>query len=338
MKVTDQIFCGLEGGASFSKLVLVKGNGEVLCWVDGPCTNHLLVGKDECQNRISTMIEKAKKEAGIDPKIPLGGLGLSMSGCEREEENRKFEDEFLIRFPNLTRSVSVSSDTVGSVLTASPKGGMVLIAGTGSNALVINPDGTTARCGGWGHLIGDEASAFWISRKAIKIIFDAEDNFDVAPHDITRAKETVLKHFKVQDKSELLSHCYVNFSKSFFAGVCVKLAQVAEEGDPLCRFLFYEAGNALAKHVMALIPKIHHNLLESEGGLPIVCVGSVFKSWELLKDGFHGALDSKLHEFSLLRLKTSSAIGAAFMGAKAVGVKLPLNFSENFYKLHHFKC
>ncbi|XP_076308266.1 N-acetyl-D-glucosamine kinase-like isoform X3 [Tachypleus tridentatus] len=290
-----------SNGASFSKLVLVKGNGEILCWVDGPCTNHLLVGKDECQNRISTMIEKAKKEAGVDPKIPLGGLGLSMSGCEQEEGNRQFEEEFLIKFSNLTRSVSVASDTVGSVLTASPK-------------------------------------AFWISRKAIKIIFDAEDNFHEPPHDITRAKETILKHFKVQDKFEMLNHCYVDFSKSFFAGLCVKLAHVAEEGDPLCRFLFYEAGRELAKHIMALVPKIHHNLLESEGGLPVVCVGSVFKSWELLKDGFHGALDSKLHEFSLLRLKTSSAIGAAFMGAKAVGVELPLNFSEHFYLLYHFKC
>ena len=75
--------------------------------------------------------------------------------------------------PNLTSSCAVASDTVGTLLTASGTGGMVLIAGTGSNSLLVNPDGTVERCGGWGHMIGDEGKFLDIcSRHLILIILE----------------------------------------------------------------------------------------------------------------------------------------------------------------------
>lgn len=332
-----KLFCGVEGGASFSKVVLVNEDGKILCWEEGSSTNHLLVGLEECQKRISTMIEKVKHKAGVGKEVKLDGLGLAMSGCEQEESNRQFEKSLLKAYPNLSSSCTVVSDTVGSILTANPNGGVCLIAGTGSNLLVLNPDGTTARCGGWGHLLGDEASGFWISQKAVKTIFDTEDNFDVSPYDISTVKKIVLDHFKVEDKFGLLEHCYVNFSKTFFAGLCAKLAKVAlEEEDPLSCYLFNEAGKALGKHLIAVLPQINQILLNEEGGLPILCVGSVFKSWKLLQKGFHSIIDGKLQEFTLLQLTQSSALGAAFLGARLVGHDLPLKFTDHYKVFYHY--
>ena len=50
---------------------------------------------------------------------------------------------------------------MGSLRTGLANGGIVLIAGTGSGALLINLDETTITCGGWGYFIGDEGSGTW---------------------------------------------------------------------------------------------------------------------------------------------------------------------------------
>ena len=76
----------------------------------------------------------------------------------QEATNRELENELLRTYANAAESYVVCSDTMGSVFTASPIGGMVVISGTGSNALLRNPDGSTFTCGGWGNFLGDEGS------------------------------------------------------------------------------------------------------------------------------------------------------------------------------------
>lgn len=328
-------YAGIEGGATKSKVLLLDSQGHILSEADGPCTNQWLIGYDECLKQVDKMITKVKIAAEIGPEVKLKGLGLSLSGGDEKDTQEKLTSEIFQNYGHLTESIYACSDTQCAMYTATDKGGIVLIAGTGSNCQLINCDGTMHRCGGWGHLLGDEGSGYWIALKAIKTYFDHEDNMEVCPYDVTYVKDAMLRYFNIDNKANLLHYIYSDFEKSKIAGFCLEIVKGAKGGDPLCLDIFNDAGKILAKHVNALVPKIDEELLICKGGLHIVCVGSIWKSWEFIRDGFLNTLLSsgvqcrKFKELTLLRLKKNGAIGAAYLGAKATDYILPLDYENN---------
>ncbi|KAK0070544.1 N-acetyl-D-glucosamine kinase [Biomphalaria pfeifferi] len=335
------LYGGVEGGASNTKFVLVNSDGKILSSSYGSGTNQYLIGVEECLKRINSLVQEALVKADLPTSITLEALGMSLSGGDEKSVQSEIKEYLRTHYPNLARHYFVGSDTQSVLAAALPNGGVVLIAGTGSNCQLINPDGSLARCGGWGHLIGDEGSACWISLKAIKIFFDHEDGMFPCSYDVTAVKDAIYKYYDIRDRSGLLDHLYTNFNKAKFSGLCKELARVGlEKKDPLCCEIFKEAGKILARHLYGISNKIEKDLKERVGGLPIVCVGSVFKSWDLLKPGFLKEMKSVLaetniHEVTLLRLNSEASIGAAALGAHASGKALPLDYANNATVFFH---
>jgi glucosamine kinase len=73
------------------------------------------------------------------------------------------------RFRGLARKITVISDVEAAYRGAlGGSAGILLLAGTGSMALGRDPHGRWERAGGWGPLLGDEGSAFWIGREWLR--------------------------------------------------------------------------------------------------------------------------------------------------------------------------
>lgn len=336
------IYGGVEGGGTHSTTMLFNQAGTKLAEIEGPSTNLYQIGLAETGKRIADMVKQGLGKAGVPEDTTLEGLGLSLSGCEREETNQELISIMVNNHPKLSHHYEVCSDTVGTLQTATDKGGIVLIAGTGSNALLVNPDGSVHRCGGWGHYLGDEGGAWWIAQKACKVYFDHCDNLSPAPADISLIQEIIFSHFNITDRFGILTHCYDKFDKAGFAAMSKKIAEAAMKGDALCIWLFRQAGIMLGRHIRALSRNVSKDLKEGDGGLRIVCVGSVWKSWELLKQGFLEGIKDEIGqpcvpELTMVQLSVGMATGATYLGARASGNSLPRNYQDNVEKFFHHK-
>jgi N-acetylglucosamine kinase-like BadF-type ATPase len=78
--------------------------------------------------------------------------------------------------------------------------GLVLIAGTGSICLGIDEAGERFYGDGWGPILGDEGSAYWMGQEALRIICRAHDG---RTHRTSLAAP-VLNHLGVGDMDELV--------------------------------------------------------------------------------------------------------------------------------------
>lgn len=179
--------------------------------------------------------------------------------------------------------------------------------------------------------------AWWIAHRAVKICFDHEDKLNLSPFDTTAVWEQIKKHFNIETRYDLLDHCYAKFEKAFFANLCEKLSQLASKGDPLAMHLFDDAGRYLAKATAALLPHVSNELLINNN-LNVVCVGSVWKSWDLLKFGFSREILKSRNKFglNLISLTQAMAIGAVYLAADAIDYKLPRDYVHNYDVFQHF--
>ncbi|XP_033324976.1 N-acetylglucosamine kinase isoform X2 [Megalopta genalis] len=332
-------FGGVEGGGSHSTLILMDGVGTPLTEVEGPETNHWALGIDETAARIAAMVQRGKENIGMPESVPLDALGLCLSGCEEEESNRILANAMREHYPNTAKDYFIASDTVGALKTAFDNGGVVLIAGTGSNASMITNDGKTITCGGWGYMLGDEGSAYWIAHRACKYVFDDIDGLFPAPKPISYIWPALRTFFKVASREEILPHWYANFNKTKLANFTMEVVTGCKKEDLLSLHLMKEAGEILAEHVVALAKKAPRALKLANGGLKIICVGSVWKSWIYIKDSFLNKIhdSNALDELSLYHLTVSAAIGACYSAAEKINWAFPKPYNKNSEIFYHYR-
>ena len=124
--------------------------------------------------------------------------------------------------------------------------GIGVVAGTGSSVWGINEAGLEVRAGGWGHLLGDEGSGYWLGREAVRHALSRLD----AGLRRDRLTDLLLDDCGLQEPAELIALFHsAKTDRRFWAGKSRLVVAAADGGDPAAEAIVDRAAADLAGQI-----------------------------------------------------------------------------------------
>ncbi len=193
--------------------------------------------------------------------------------------------------------VLLAHDSTTSYLGAlGPREGAVVASGTGAVTLAVGPE-AVRRVDGWGHLLGDAGSGFWIGREALTAVLRAHDQ---------RGEPTALTEYAVEEFGDLSQlYLQVQADPSRVARIASWARRVSELAatDAVCARISTAAGRELATSVATG--------LQSVGADPVAStVGNVFLN-PMVASSFTDHLSTLMPDARVLPAAGSGLDGAA---------------------------
>ncbi len=230
---------GLDGGGSKTVVALADRDGNVAALLQGPGLDPF--GNPQWRRDLACLVQ-AIGTGGGDLRRAI--LGLS---CHTEVKAVSDAQRGAVR--NL---FEVPSDVLNDVHVAfegalAGRAGVLSLAGTGSMAWAGDGCGLHRRTGGWGDLIGDEGSGYWMGREGLS---EVTRSIDGRSHGAAFA-EGLLAHLGLA-RDELLGWVYgLPNRRSGIAALAVAIDRLAEAGDPTAAGLMARAADELSRQVEA---------------------------------------------------------------------------------------
>ena len=287
---------GIDGGGTKTTILIGETNGNVIDKVKLGAFNINSIKEEGFRALIDEVISVLNKY-GRCLYLTIGAAGVSNSLMRSICEEK---------FANANIPFELVGDHIIALEGAHNGGpGLAVIAGTGSICFGKGENGVIERTGGWGHIIGDEGSAYALGRDAIKAV--------IAQMDCT-GPETLLTDYladerKLSSREEIIKYVYGG-DKTALASLAVLVDRAYEEGDAAAAEILRENAVKLAGQIQSV------HALSGLDKAPVAFLGGLID-----KDTpFRRALLAAMKE-SDTGLYYRAALHPAVMGAAMLALK-----------------
>jgi N-acetylglucosamine kinase-like BadF-type ATPase len=182
--------------------------------------------------------------------------------------------------------------------------GIACIAGTGSIAVGVAA-GREERAGGWGYLLGDEGSGYWVVREALRELALRQDMHSP----LGALGSAVMGAARCPDMASLLQRWYDRPAPDEWAALA---PMVIDCGDPFGQDIAERTAQALAASISAV-----HVRLGGLAGLPVLLAGGLLTGHREIAERTVRTVKSSLPAADVRVLRDPPVAGAVRLALQA---------------------
>lgn len=251
--------------------------------------------------QLAAVVAEISRTAGPPHTVTFGVSGLTSADSEADA---------LMQRPELAdvRRIVVAHDSITSFLgVLGDRPGAVVAAGTGVVTLGVGPEHST-RVDGWGYIMGDAGSGYWIGRAMLDAVMRAHDG---------RGPATALTAV-MQERWPDLEAAYVALQSSddrvrTVASFAAPTAAHAASGDAVAIRICREAAAELAASVLAAL-----RVTDAPADAAVGAIGGVFGS-EIIRSAFESAVRAERPDARFVPPAGSGLDGAVALAGLGAG-------------------
>ncbi|MFZ3070876.1 MAG: BadF/BadG/BcrA/BcrD ATPase family protein [Anaerolineaceae bacterium] len=316
---------GIDGGGTSTRAAILDEKGKLLGIGIGGASNYDDIGVEATKENISKTVQSACQMASLS-ECSFNAIFLGLAGLSSEADRnivRQIATEL-----NLAPSNHIGIDHDIRIALAgglSGRPGIVQIAGTGSSCYGRNFEGLSWRSGGWGPLIADEGSGYWLGIQAMRAATRAADG---------RAKPTVLTKMvldklNISEIDEILSRIYAhNISRSEIAEIGPSVIEAAKMGDETAKAIIDLGAEDLAECILTVAKK-----LKFTDRFEVALTGGVFKAGETVINPLRKVVHEEMPACSIMLAELPPVIGACLLALEQLDLHLS---SDELDTLQHY--
>lgn len=264
-------FIGIDGGGTKTNGTISLADGKQLAtFAVGP-SNYHSIGIEQATHNIETLIHSLLAAVHAN-KDQIEAIAFCGAGVDCDEDVSVLTKA--IQAMGFSGKLAVENDALGALVGANgKKSGAMLISGTGSIIMGIDAKGALIRVGGWGHVIGDEGSGYWISREAYRYLSKAHDGRATK----TQLYNQLLDALQMNSPEELIGLLYSpGITKDKLATVAPVVVSLYHD-DPHARAIVNDAIEGIVELIETLYKRCGHPTLELKLGGSVLQQSAIFQ-------------------------------------------------------------
>ena len=326
--MNDRIVIGVDGGGTSLRVALATTTGERVSIGLAGTGNFHDVGLDAlCAN-----LKLAHSRALARPEAPprqADAIFLGLGSVATEEDRSAIRNVVNDLALAPEGRIGVDHDLrVAMAGCLAGQTGIVLITGTGTACYGRDELGRSWQAGGWGHLLDDPGSSYWLGLQAM---IAAVRDYDGRGRP-TSLRASIQEALNLKSIQQILRRVDLEgMTRNEIAALARLVTEAAMDEDAVAREIIDRGASELAAMVATVASKL--GMSDPADPVPVSVTGGLTNAGRVFMDPLRSAIEKRLPQAALVEPKLPPVLGAVMLAIESLGLpitsKVIDNLSEN---------